>query len=215
MRWRTVHWTAVVSAAAIVAVAAAGRAAATTQVALTMEELIYLADRIVVGTVMDAEARFAEGGRFIVTDVEVQVDEVLKGPEVAGALTVWQLGGEVDGVGMRVEGTAELDPGERVLLFLEEGRHGLGILGWAQGKLCIETDAATGRELAVRGAARAVRTRTPDPAWIFRFDELRDAVIADVRAGHVPAYREIPGLPPHKRRAFRAHWGLPDEGVGP
>lgn len=194
---------------------AAAPARATTVHPFSLDELIYVADRIVVGQVLSTDAAFTRDGGLIVTTVELQVDEVLKGPAAAEPLAIQVLGGEASGLALRVEGAPSFDPGEQVLLFLEEGPHGLEVLGWAQGKLDLQWNTAAGALYAHRG----VLVAGPDtvdwmPAGGTPAGELGERIRARVRSGFVPAYREIPGLPAHKRDAFRAHWGLEETGVG-
>ncbi len=198
----------------VTALLAAGQARATTVHPFSLDELTYVADRIVVGQVLTTEANFTRDGSAIVTTVEVQVDEVLKGPAVAEPLAIRVLGGEAAGLVLRVEGTPRFDPGEQVLLFLEEGSHGLEVLGWAQGKLALVWNATAGETFAER-TLRMDGADSGDwmPAGGTPAAELTEAIRQRVGSGHVPTYREIPGMLPHKRAAFRAHWGLPDEGT--
>jgi hypothetical protein len=60
-----------------------------------------------------------DGTRRIFTFIELTVDEVLKGPSAAGkrSLTMRELGGEKDGVGMQVAGTAHFNQGEDTVVF--------------------------------------------------------------------------------------------------
>ncbi len=191
----------------------AGQARATTVYPFSLDELIYVADRVVVGQVLTAEAAFTRDGGMIVTTVELQVDEVLKGPATDETLAIQVLGGEAAGLVLKVEGAPSFDPGETVLLFLEEGSHGLEVLGWAQGKLELEWNAGAGETYAHR---RVVVAGPGAEDWMpvsgTPATELSERIRARVVEGFVPTYREIPGLPPHKRDAFRAHWGLPLDG---
>ena len=57
----------------------AGKAAAWTADPLSLEEMTYVADRIVTGTVLESESRFVLDGQAIFTYYEVAVDETLKG----------------------------------------------------------------------------------------------------------------------------------------
>ena len=203
MRWR------VLSLLLLVAVIGGlgGRAAVTTSHPFTLEELTYVADRILIGTVLDTEARFTPDARTIFTHVEIEVDEVLKGPADLQSQEVLVLGGEVAGFGMHAIGSPEFDPGEQVLLFLEELDHGMTVLGWEQGKFSVEHSPELGQAVARRGPSGAQGRG-------FALAALRAEIVADVKADHVPEYREIPGLLAHKRAAFRAHWGLPQQEVG-
>ncbi len=187
-----------------VAGALCGRAAAASMHPFTLEELTYVADRIVVGTVTTQQAAFTPDAEVIVTEVEIDVLEVLKGPAGLQTQTVRVLGGEVAGIGMHVEGAPRFDSGETVLLFLEELSWGFTVLGWHQGTFHVEYSPELGTEVA-RPQASAGEGR----AWALT--ALHEAIVADVRSDHVPTWREIPGLLPHKRAALRAHWGLPAE----
>jgi len=165
---------------------------------------------VVVGEVVSAEARFSRDGRAIYTYVEVAVSERLKG-RGEDTITVWVLGGEVGDVGMAVDGVPRFDSGEQVVLFLEEMVHGLSVLGWEQGKFALLFDRDRGEAVAERPVgydAELFGGFTGEPPTL---DELRDLVRQRVAADHVPAYREIPGLPASKRAAFRTHHGLPEE----
>lgn len=188
----------------------AAPARATTVHPFSLDELIYVADRIVVGQVLSTDAAFTRDGGLIVTTVELQVAEVLKGPAAAETLGIQVLGGEAAGLALHVEGAPRFDPGEQVLLFIEEGPHGLEVLGWAQGKLDLEWNAGAGETYAHRRVLVA-GPNTDDwmPAAGTPAAALTERIRALVRSGFVPTYREIPGLLAHKRDAFRAHWGLP------
>lgn len=184
-----------------------GRAAANSVHPFTLDELTYVADRIVIGTVLTTDAGFTPDARVILTRVELDVSDVLKGPADLATQVVTVLGGEDQGVVMVVEGAPSFEPGETVLVFLEELDQGFSVLGWQQGKFSVEYSAALGTEVA-----RLAPAGSTGRAWSLQ--ALRAAIGEDVRTAHVPAYREIPGLLPHKRAAFRAHWGLPAQEVG-
>jgi hypothetical protein len=190
-----------------------GRASATSMHPFSLDELIYVADQIVVGEVVQVEARFAREGRAIYTYVDVAVTERLKGQPAGEILTVWVLGGEVGDVGLSVAGTPEFDVGEEVVLFLEDTARGPSVLGWQQGKFALLFDRDRGDRVARRtmpGAPALLRDLGDEPPTL---DELRTAIVEQVVSHHVPVYRDIPGLLPHKRAAFRAHHGLDEEGT--
>lgn len=193
-------------------------ARATTVHPFTLEELIYVADRIVVGEVVGMDSRHVLDGTSIHTHVDIDVEEVLKGAAAEGLQVVWLLGGVVGDQVMHSSGTPAFVPGERVLLFLEEDPHGFSVLGVFQGKLNLQICPERGEMVAFQGPfagpdmlPRSLPTIAEDAA---SWENLRQTIVAQVTAGHVPTYREIPGLLEHKRRAFRAHWGLPETGVG-
>jgi hypothetical protein len=62
----------------------------------------------------------SDGRRRIYTFTELQVDEVLKGTVSSKSITMRELGGEKDGVGMQVVGAVRFERGEDVVVFLSE-----------------------------------------------------------------------------------------------
>jgi hypothetical protein len=191
--------------------ASSGPAGATSMHPFSLDELIYVADQIVVGEVVEVQARFARDGRAIYTYVDVAVTERLKGQPAGETLTVWVLGGEVGDVGLSVAGTPEFDTGEEVVLFLEDTARGPSVLGWQQGKFALQFDRDRGERVAQRtmpGAPAQLRDLGDEPPTL---DQLRATIVERIESRHVPIYRDIPGLLPHKRAAFRAHHGLPEE----
>jgi hypothetical protein len=83
-----------------------------------------------------------DGTRRIYTFYEVAVDEALKGHAGSGGPTIVirELGGEKDGVGMRIAGTAQFDRNEDVVIMLgeqnQDGSH--DVWGMMMGKYDIE-----------------------------------------------------------------------------
>lgn len=62
---------------------------------------------------------FGEGGRRIYTYTELEITEVLKGAPGASRIRIRELGGEKNGIGMHVSGTARFEAGEDLVIFLE------------------------------------------------------------------------------------------------
>jgi hypothetical protein len=109
-------------------------ASATTMLRAELPELALSADAIVHGTVRRMESRWSGDGRKIVTDVEIQVTETLKG-QAGGTVLVTQPGGRVGDIGQKVSGLASFASGEEVVLFLERrGPKAFRVAGMAQGK---------------------------------------------------------------------------------
>lgn len=82
---------------------------------------VYSAPVIVHGVIGKTWADWAnseDGTRRIYTFYEFDVKETIKGGELPRLITLRELGGEKDGVGMRVEGSAEFVADEDVILFL-------------------------------------------------------------------------------------------------
>jgi hypothetical protein len=87
----------------------------------TIEQRIAGAERVVVATVQHVSASWREnrfGDRIIVSRIQLEVDEILKG---SSDKTVFMEvdGGTLDGYTLRVSGLTVVQPGERGVFFLE------------------------------------------------------------------------------------------------
>ena len=113
-------------------------ASATTMLRADLPELAQTSDAIVHGTVRRVESRWSGDGRRIITDVEIQVTEALKG-QAGGTVLVTQPGGRVGDIGQRVSGLAAFAPGEEVVVFLERrGKQAFRVSGMVQGKYQVQ-----------------------------------------------------------------------------
>lgn len=93
-------------------------ARATTLRRADLEDLTLANGTIVVGQVLDAKSYWNEGHSFILTDVRIAADEVVKGEVADEELTVTLLGGTVGDLTTLILGGAELIPGKSYVLFL-------------------------------------------------------------------------------------------------
>ncbi|MFH1810974.1 MAG: hypothetical protein ABIJ09_19695 [Pseudomonadota bacterium] len=123
-------------------------------VPLEVPDLVRLADRVVVASVGDGRAHFDDTERRIVTDTELVVHEVLKGgPEAR--LEVRTSGGVVGELGQQVSGSAVLQRGARVLIFLRDlpavdtPRPLCQVVGLSRGMFILRTDDG-GNEVATQ-----------------------------------------------------------------
>lgn len=123
---------------AVVTLFAAGSARATTMLAADVPSLTRSSDAVVRGTVTSVQSRWTGDRMRIVTDVQIEVEESLKGTPPR-QVTVVQPGGVVGDIGQRVSGLASFQPGEEVVVFLEK-RPGATyrVAGMAQGKFRVE-----------------------------------------------------------------------------
>lgn len=136
---------------------------------------------VVRGRVLRAAAAWTGDHRRIVTRVRLAVLETWKG--TAGQeLTIVQPGGEVDGIGQRVEGIASLGPGEEVVLFLERSGPHHRIVGLAQGVYRVSADASGSLHATPAGLEGlhlvSPPGRTPATRTAVSLAELRKAVQA-------------------------------------
>jgi hypothetical protein len=122
---------------------------ATTLLRTDVAELSSASDTIVQGTVRRVQSRWSGDGRRIVTDVEIEVTDTLKG-QPGGTVLVTQPGGKVGDIGQVVHGLATFSPGEEVIVFLEKrGKVSFQVSSMAQGKFQVRRDADGKTVLAV------------------------------------------------------------------
>ena len=95
----------------------ASEASATQVTRLDTRTMAQTSSDIVIGKVTGTQARWNDAHTKIVTDVQVEVAEALKGGATT-TLTLTQLGGEVDGARYSVPGCPAFRSGEEVLLFV-------------------------------------------------------------------------------------------------
>ncbi len=126
--------------------------------AMNLAELVEEAELVAVARVIGQRTSYDERGR-IVTDVQMQVEHAEKGEVAPGAsVTVRRLGGEIDGLAMRIEGEPSFEDGELVLLFGRDPQHRalLRPVGMSQGAL----------RIFERDGRRWVRSATRDLALV-------------------------------------------------
>ncbi len=137
-------------------------ARATTFIPRPFEEYVQKAPQIIRGQVQSVRSDWStdlQGTRRIYTFTEIRVREVLKGearefPE-SSTLVAREIGGEKDGVGLMIAGTAEFKVGEEVVVFVSlqknpDQSHDLTQMMLS--KLEVSTDPQSGEEV-LRGPA--------------------------------------------------------------
>jgi hypothetical protein len=125
-------------------------ALATTMLRMDVPDLTRASAMVVRGKVVRQQSRWSRDGMRIVTDVDVAVQEAVKGRSGASVVRLVQPGGEVGDIGQRVSGVASFRPGEEVVLFLERRQEGVyQLTGMAQGKYRVERSADGRTALAV------------------------------------------------------------------
>ncbi|OJH39674.1 hypothetical protein [Cystobacter ferrugineus] len=159
-------------------------ASATTMLRMDLPELSHSADVIVHGTVRRVESRWSGDRRLIVTDVEIQVTEALKG-QAGGTVLVTQSGGQVGDIGQTVSGLASFSPNEEVVVFLERRGSAFHVSGLAQGKYKVLRTEGDTRAMAVpesTGEALLLDSTTRQPVTSSRqalpLPELKTAIRA-------------------------------------
>lgn len=94
---------------------------ATTLIRAGLDELTANNPTVVVGRVLDTRSYWNDEKTFILTDVDVEVIEVLAGEPGAQLLSLTVMGGTVGELTTLVLGTADLHPGGSYVLFLGPG----------------------------------------------------------------------------------------------
>lgn len=130
----------VLSAACALLVSAAAHA--TIMLPLTVEEMAQEASAVVRARVVDRSAEWDRERKRIYTTTTLEISDAIKG-DVSRRIQVRTLGGEADGVGMKVAGTPQFAMGEEVLVFLrpDPGAPAVHqVIGMAQGKYQLRQD---------------------------------------------------------------------------
>jgi hypothetical protein len=85
-----------------------------------LEELVQVNQQVVVGEVVDVHSYWNADNTFILSDVRIEVAEVLKG-EAGAVMTITVMGGTVGDLTTLIVGGPELVPGRSYVLFVAPG----------------------------------------------------------------------------------------------
>jgi len=103
------------------------------------DELVARADGIVYGRIVDKRAAWNADHTLILTHYTMEIDRTYKGfPDTRATWS--EIGGEVDGLMMHVEGTPLYEIGEEAVVFLHSEKGRTMTLRWYQGKFPVEAD---------------------------------------------------------------------------
>lgn len=103
---------------------------------LSDQQMTQRAGQIVRGKVVRKYSKWLKSKRRIYTYITLAVLDRIKGSQKTTELTIRQVGGAANGIGMHVPGSAKFKLGEEVLVFLEPSRaskHSL-VMGMSFGK---------------------------------------------------------------------------------
>lgn len=123
----------------------AGQAEASVVLQLSDRQMTQKAARIVRGKVVRKYSQWNKAERRVYTTITIAVLDSLKGSGQPTEVTIRQVGGTANGIGMHVPGTATFKLGEEVFVFLEKRRtfaHHL-VMGMAYGKYQVKVDPKT------------------------------------------------------------------------
>ena len=189
---------------------AVGVAQATTMYRMSLSELTFVSDLIVLAEVEQSSPEKAPGDLYIKTVATLKIDQVVKGALIEGdRIQVREWGGSLAGEQTHLPGAPRYVVGERVMVFLERERHGSmwRTVGLSQGKMTLVEEPDTGRDIMVRlrvpnSVERFDEAAVQLPAVRRYSEDLVAKVRDDLTLGFVPPYQAIPGLPPEKDRHF-------------
>jgi hypothetical protein len=153
----------VILAAGLAAGSFAIRAEATSVEGMSLRDLVVHSPSVVRGTVLGSASHWNDDRSLIVTDVQVRVDEVLKGQPVS-LVTLTEPGGRVGALRVDVDGASAFPDGGEVVLFLSTDRRGNAhVTGLFQGRFDVTRDPKTGVK-TVRGLPPAAAGSGPQGA---------------------------------------------------
>jgi hypothetical protein len=109
----------------------------------TIEEMVVKADVVVHARVVDQQVK--EDGARILTLTQIEIIDGLKGAAKGDLLTIYQVGGTVNGKTQRILGTHQHAVHEEMLLFAMKYRDGLVSFGVGAGKFLVLRETNTAR----------------------------------------------------------------------
>ena len=112
---------------------------ATTIRSFSLSELVHESAVVIQGKVLEQTPQWKHDKSAIYTDSTVQIQATYKGRIAQETIVVRQLGGIIDGIEMRVVGTAHIKAGEHVVLFLRTDGKKYFLVGMTQGKYTVKT----------------------------------------------------------------------------
>lgn len=160
---------------------------ASTGIPATTADLVRYSDAVVTGTVTTAESRWVTTnfGKYIVTDVVVEVTDTAKGTLNKSSSVAFTLpGGQVDAIKTYASGTAVFAEGEEVILYLVESpKQGYVVVGGSRGKITVSTDKKSGEKYVKADTAEGAVNLGQDAAAIAKRNA--DAAKAEAQPKHV------------------------------
>lgn len=137
-------------------------ARATTVIPPTFEELVDRAELVFAGKALESKAAWQLRGtnRVIVTQVQFEVEEVLKG-NAGKRITLEFLGGTVGDVTLEIAGTPSFPAGESVILFVtRNGIQFCPLVGFFHGKFIVQSEPKSGKDMVMTYEHRPLRDTT-------------------------------------------------------
>jgi hypothetical protein len=163
-------------------------AGATSMLRVDLPELTRASELVVRAKVKSQASRWTQDRLRIVTDVQLEVEESLKGSTSKRTITVQQPGGVVGDIGQLVHGLASFKEGDEVVVFLShKGGEIYAVTGLGQGKYKVERSSDGKKAFAIPQTvddAQLIDPKTQQPSASRRvpldLEELKSQVKAVV-----------------------------------
>lgn len=105
----------------------------------SLENLTMRADIIIIGTVTEIKSQWNKDKTRIWSFVKINFEENIKGNNIQDEVTIRVLGGEIDGIGMKVSNSPEFELKQRFLCFLQKDTNNtFAVVGWEAGKFIFQ-----------------------------------------------------------------------------
>lgn len=119
--------------------ASANPAQATTVERLDLEKMVKRSQSIIAGTVTGMRTYWTGGGKLILTDYTIEVDESIKGA-TKRTIAITTIGGKIGDIELHVSGMPSFQKGETAVVFIETAGTFQTVLGLEQGKFTISNN---------------------------------------------------------------------------
>ncbi|HKI05168.1 MAG TPA: hypothetical protein VKK31_24525 [Thermoanaerobaculia bacterium] len=158
-------------------------AGASTFVALSRQQLVAQSDAVIQGRVLKVSSYWGQGGRVIMTEALIQVEEKIRG-NAPTVVKVRTFGGSVGGYNVEAHGFPKFAVNERLVLFLQNANETAEVTGYQQGQYRIVRD-KSGVDIAVSavdGGATLLGRNGRQVAMpkAMQLDALKNLIRADV-----------------------------------
>lgn len=108
-------------------------AGASTFIALSHHELVAQSDAVIQGRVLKVSSYWGQGGRIIMSEALVQVEETIRG-NAPSVVKVRTFGGTVGGYTVEAHGFPRFTTNDHVVLFLQNANETAEVTGYRQGQ---------------------------------------------------------------------------------
>ena len=110
---------------------------ATQVISITTEKMSQQAEVIIHGRVLGQKVHWDKTHTRILTLSQIEIIEKIKGPALPTTITLYQVGGRLDGLSMHILGALKFNQGEEIVLFAETFEDMIVTFGVGLGKYLV------------------------------------------------------------------------------